>query len=71
MFKVIGKQDPNFTVRRQQANMQQEMEKIQSVKKVSERNFVLTILVFVLIIIFINNGISCSPLVGHGRAVRY
>ncbi|XP_011403198.2 PREDICTED: leucine-rich repeat and calponin homology domain-containing protein 1-like [Amphimedon queenslandica] len=33
VFKVIGKQDPNFTVRRQQANMQQEMEKIQSVKK--------------------------------------
>ena len=34
VFKVIGKQDPNFTVRRQIANMQQELEKIQTVKKV-------------------------------------
>jgi hypothetical protein len=32
VFKVIGRQDPNFTVRRQQANMQQEIEKIQGVK---------------------------------------
>ena len=34
VFKSIGKQDPNFTVRRMEVQMQEELEKIQSIKKV-------------------------------------
>ena len=34
VFKSIGKQDPNFTVRRMEVHMMEELEKIQAVKKV-------------------------------------
>ncbi len=35
VFKSIGRQDPNFTVRRMEVHMMEELEKIQIVKKVS------------------------------------
>ena len=34
VFKSIGKQDPNFTVRRLEVQMKEELEKVQSIKKV-------------------------------------